>query len=119
MPENQERFFLRRARLCAKQARHFAPRLNFPLGAVFVSKRLRAAQANFVTPGLATAGIGSGPNSYFWGFSSSLECRAMSQVMTLPVYVAMRPMIAMRLLWAIQSPLLSGRPARIDANSSS
>ena len=38
-----------------------------------------------------------------------MEFRAISQVTVLPVYAAIRPMIASNVLCAMYSPLLSGR----------
>ena len=53
---------------------------------------------NFVIPGRATWATGSGPNSYLGGDKSSFELSAWSQVMSWPVYVAMRPIMAIRVL---------------------
>ncbi len=42
-------------------------------------------QTNFVMPGMATGGSGSGPHSYLGGERSSFEFMACSQVITCPV----------------------------------
>src|SRR5262245_61011170 len=55
-------------------------------------------QMNGVCPGIATAGVAIGPHSYRGGVRSSFELRAISQVIVLPVYVAMRPRIASSVL---------------------
>src|SRR5437764_1217319 len=82
----------------------------------------RAAQGhtNFVTPGTATGGTGSGTSqSYRGGDRSSFEFIAISQVIALPVYAAMRAMIANSVLLDMYSPLLIGRFWRMLANNSS
>ena len=73
-----------------------------------------------VTPGIATgAAAGRRPKRTGTGRESSLEFIAISQVISWPVYAAMRPMIASRVLLAMYSPLLIGLPLRMLANSSS
>src|SRR5579859_500847 len=57
---------------------------------------------NFVTPGTAIGGSGSFTSqSYRGGDRSSFEFRALSQVISWPVYAAMRPRIAMRVDFAM------------------
>ena len=52
--------------------------------------------------GIDSHGLNRATNqNYFGGLKSSFELSAMSQVITLPVYVAMRPMMAMSVLLAI------------------
>src|SRR2546423_4573897 len=54
---------------------------------------------NFVTPGIATSDFGGlAFQSYDSGERSSFELSAWSQAMGCPVYVAIRPMIAMSVL---------------------
>src|SRR5262249_40056632 len=79
----------------------------------------RSTHTNFVRPGTATGGVGSGPHAYAGGVRSSFDASACSQVISLPVYAAIRPRIASSVLFAMYSPLLIGRPAPMPANSSS
>src|SRR5262245_31917327 len=73
---------------------------------------------NFVTPGTATGAYGSGPHSYLGGDRSSFEFSAICQVIFIPVYVAIRPMIDISVLCAPSRPLFNGSPARRPANIS-
>src|SRR5215213_7072054 len=71
------------------------------------------AYTNFVLPGIATVGSGTLPHSYFSGPSRSLLSSNMSQVISWPVYVHIRPMIAISVLLHIYSALLIGLPSRM------
>src|SRR6478609_6946194 len=72
-----------------------------------------AAYTNFVFPGIATDGSGTLPHSYFSGPSRSLLLSSLSQVISWPVYVHIRPMIAMSVLLHMYLALLIGLPSRM------
>ena len=64
-------------------------------------------------PGIATSGDGIGPQVSVVGISTSREFSACSQVIVLPVYADMRPMIAVSVLSATFFSSLIGLPLRI------
>ena len=66
-----------------------------------------------MTPGLAITTSGAFPHSYLRGGKNFLDSIAYSQVITWPVYVAIRPMIARKRFFVIYSPSFSALPPRM------